>query len=586
MRRSRSWLALLTGCVLLAGCHGGSSDATNGQDAGPDADHLEVGTPEATADLTKDPGPATDAAPDPGQPDEATPEATADLAEDPGPATDATPDPGQPDEATPDAGAPDEATPEATADLAEDPGAATDEGGDALCPEGTFTLGTSGCVPLFDQAAIRDASTAQCTFTNQRMALKDATLLDVWDVSYVSWEAVDGVLQPVTIRGFFARPSGTSTLPGVIHAHGLGGCTREEGATGPAALLGMAVLAYTGPGGGSGVEGCAVSEGLPAGSDNGYHLFDTLPDVRGTWFWGHPVAAMRGLTCLTTRPDVDASRLGMTGFSAGGVATLVVSGADDRVKAAVPLSACGRWDLAVQSPDAWQNDLLQAAGLSAASPEWATLLAWLDPAVVVAATKTPVLMVNGTSDEFFPLNAHVPTLNAITGATTRTSLAANFDHGCYALTGGESADTIAERADLRARGGQRMWLRHWLTSDASFAYVPAAPVVVVQAQGGGVLVTATVDGGGSALQVEEVRFWWSTDDAFLWGSNELDKGTGVFAGVWWALLPVPPAPNLVTYVDVQYKTKALLAPDRFSISSVPALPAGFVPHLRAQDSCL
>jgi len=439
--------------------------------------------------------------------------------------------------------------------------------------------------PLFDHAAIRDASTAACTFSNHRTAIKDGAILDAWDVSYLSWESVDGVLEPIVIRGFVARPIGSSTLPGVIHAHGLGGCAKETDATGPAALLGMVVLAYTGPGGGEGVEGCAVSEGKGAGADNGYHLFDTLTDPRESWFWGHPVAAMRGITCLQQRSDVDAQRIGMTGFSAGGVATLVVSGADDRVKAGVPLSACGHWEIATEAPKAWQHGLLQAAGLSTASPEWSALLAALDPALVASASKAPLLMVNGTSDEFFPLTAHVATLHDVTLAETRTSLVGNFDHGCYALSGGESASTIEDRATLRAKGGQRLWLRHWLTSDPAYAYVPAPPIVVVQPQAGGLLVTATVDSAGPALAIESVRFWWSLDDAFLWGNNELEEGSGMFSGVWYAALPIAPAANLVTFVDVQYKTSGLV-PERFSISSVPIIPGGFVPHVRDQSSCL
>jgi ABC-type sugar transport system substrate-binding protein len=38
---------------------------------------------------------------------------------------------------------------------------------------------------------------------------------------------------------------------------------------------------------------------------------DVLPDARGSWFWGHATAAMRGVTCLTTRPDVDKDKLGI-----------------------------------------------------------------------------------------------------------------------------------------------------------------------------------------------------------------------------------------------------------------------------------
>ena len=536
----------------------GVAKPDGGPDAIPDA-HVD-----APADALSDRGPADAPAEADAQPPDADETAPVEVSSDAKPEA-TSPDTSVPSDASDADTPPTDAAPETVPDAIVDPGA------DTSAPP----------APLFDLGAIRDPSTAACTFTNHRTAIKNATILDLWDVSYQSWQAVDGTLQPITIRGFLARPLGSGTLPGLVQAHGLGGCADEDNATGPASLLGMVTLAYTGPGGGAGVEGCAVSEGTPAGADSGMALFDVLPDARASWFWGHPVAAMRGITCLQQRTDVDPDRIGMTGFSAGGVATLVVAGADDRLKAGVPLSACGRWDMAVQSPDAWQHGLLQMAGLTTASPEWTGLLSVLDPALVASAGKTPLLLVDGTSDEFFPLSALVPTLAGLTGAETRLSLVGNFDHGCYALSGVEDAGTIESRATLHAEGAQRLWLRHWLTTDPRFAYVPATPVLQVQPQAGGILATALVDAGGSSLDVESVTLWWSLDDAFLWGHNDLQED----GGVWWALLPIAPAANLVTFVDVQYKTAGLPVA-RFTLSSVPALPTGFVPHIRAQTTCL
>ncbi len=175
--------------------------------------------------------------------------------------------------------------------------------------------------PLFDLDLIRDATAADCQFTDHRLRMSDAVLLDVWSVSYNSVEVVDGVVQPIRMRAFAARPTGGRELPGVVQAHGLGGYAEEEHATGTAALLGMFVIAFTGPGGGSEPENS--SEGLPSGHDDGRRMFDTIPDRRGSWFWAHAVAAMRALTCLEHHDDVDPTRLGMTGFSAGGVVPLV-----------------------------------------------------------------------------------------------------------------------------------------------------------------------------------------------------------------------------------------------------------------------
>jgi dienelactone hydrolase len=67
----------------------------------------------------------------------------------------------------------------------------------------------------------------------------------------------------------------------------------------------------------------------------------------GRWWWldrGYTPAGVecwngvRALDYLCSRPDVDATRLGVTGRSGGGATTVWVAAADDRVKVAVPVS--------------------------------------------------------------------------------------------------------------------------------------------------------------------------------------------------------------------------------------------------------
>ncbi len=435
--------------------------------------------------------------------------------------------------------------------------------------------------PLFDHEMIQDHATAACHFSDHHTTLKDGVLVDVWHVTYYSWQVVDGLLEPIVIQGYAARPTvGDKPLPGIVKAHGLGGFAEESHATGTAALLGMFVLAYTGPGGGT--EPANTSEGLPASHDNGYRMFDVLTDLRGTWFWGHAMAAMRGLTCLANHPEVDASRLGVTGFSAGGVISNLVSGVDPRVKAGVPLSGVLAWDVAAQSPDAWQHDLLTEAGLDIESPEWLKLMELVDPTAIYSDNSAPTMIANGSSDEFFPLTAHMATYGAIS-TPRRTSLAGNFDHGCFLLTGGESPETIKARAELRANGAQLLWFHHHFGTDERFSYVPQTPTFTATPLGLATAVAATVDGGGSHLEVEEVKVWWSNDDAFLFGSVTLPPQGG---GIYGELALFPTQANTVLYVDVQYKTKEWLAPLRFSLSSEPQMPAGFVPHIRDVNSCL
>lgn len=466
-----------------------------------------------------------------------------------------------------------------------------DDGGDLADgqPDLAIDLGdadgdeeTGGDPPLFDRVAIRDPATAACSFTDQRTTLSGATLVEAWNVSYRSWESIDGQLVPILIRGYAARRYGADgRLPGVVQAHGLGGKASLEQAAEIAALVDVMVISYSGPGSGNNAEN--TSEGRGPTYDNGYRLWDTLTDIRGSWFWSHSVAGMRAITCLQTRSDVDPDRIGMTGFSAGSIATLMVAAADDRLVAAVPMSGTGGMALAVESPSAWQHALLEQAELTVESEEWLEYIAHLDPVVLLPETTTAILLMNGSTDEFFPLTAHNATYGAIPGDARRTSIIGNYDHGCYGLTGIEDEEVIDERADLHKEGGLLLWFGHYLTADPDFSYVPLTPTVTVTAQGDLTAVAAQVDTGGSSLEVEEVRVFWSNDNSLLYFNQTLDEVGG---GLYGALTPFPLRDNSIYFVDVVYRTDALLFPDRFAISSPPVIPDGLVPSIRAFGTCL
>jgi len=458
-----------------------------------------------------------------------------------------------------------------------DAGDTADSGEPADAGEGV-DAGPIEPAPLWDTTLIEDATTAGCTYTSQRTRLKDGVSLTVWNAEFVSYESIDGTLRPIRIKAFVAKPANaTGRLPGVIQAHGLGGHAEETHATGLAAKLKTVVLAYTGPGGGDAADN--TSEGRASGYDEGRRMFDTIPDPRGSWFWGHAMAAMRGVTCLANRDDVDASRLGMTGYSGGAVATLLASAADRRLIAGVPLSGTHAWSEAVKSPDAWQHELLSKAGYDTTDPHWTTLQEKLiDPAASAAHIGARVLMVNGSTDEFFPLTAHVATFDAIPGTTKRTSIAANFDHGCYGLTGVESASTIEARAELRASGGQVAWFAHAFGTDARFATIPFQPTATMSPFGSVQAVVATVDESINALGVDDVRLWWSSD-GLVWGDLEMSRQG---ANTWGVLAGIPA--NVPYFVDVTYATSGVF-PDRFSLSTRPFHPDGFVPRIRGIDSC-
>lgn len=435
--------------------------------------------------------------------------------------------------------------------------------------------------PLFDMEMIGDTTDIECELTNHRTAWSDGTRLDVWSVSFNSFEVVDGELQTIRMRGFASKPTGDTDIPGVVLAHGLGGYSEDDHAMSLAANLDMYVLAYTGPGGGT--DATNTSEGLSATHDEGRRLFDTIPDRRGSWFWGHAVAAMRAVTCLETIDHVDSSRLGITGFSAGGVVSLITAGVDDRISAAVPLSGTLRWEVATESATAWQHELLALAGYDTDSEHWINLIEWLDAAELLGETEAAILMANGTTDEFFPLTAHMATFDDIAAGDHRLSFAANFDHGCFSLTGIEDADDIEERAEMRANGGQRAWFRHHFGTDDDYDCMPAMPTLTATPVGALTAIAVEVDESCSNLEVEQVELWASNDGAVLFFSTEVNRQG---PGLWGDLIALTWADTFVAYADVQYRTSGIIFRERFSLSTRPTIPEGFVPRIRSMTTCL
>lgn len=464
------------------------------------------------------------------------------------------------------------------------------DGGDA-CKDGAdedtlISDTTINPPPLFDLEAIRDKGAAQCSFSEKKTVWQGLTLLDVYRLSYMSYEVVDGKARPIQIRAFAARPQGNVVIPGVVFAHGLGGFAEESNATGLAALLGAFVVAYTGPGGGKPDDAETQSEGIPPqdpATGSFYRLFDTVPDPRGSWIWAHAVAAMRAITCLETRADVDHERLGIMGASAGAMVSLIAAGVDDRIKVSLPMSGTGAFDIASASPNAWQHMLLSASGLSTSSPQWQAFLDHIDPIVHVPSTKAAILLLNGSSDEFFPLTAHVATYNALpTLISRRTSLVANYDHGCYAVAGVEPKEKIEERLAIRSLGNAKVWFQHHFSMSNIYAVFPQEPRLSLEPAGTVALAIAQVDPCKPPCEIERVSYWFSNDDAYTFFEIEMERQAQDIYGA----VVLAPQDNTIYFVDVQYQVKLLFSQDRFAISSVPYIPEGLIPKIRFWGTCL
>ena len=155
------------------------------------------------------------------------------------------------------------------------------------------------------------------------------------------------------LSAFYAFPKADQKLPAILQVHG-GGQSASLDSVRNAAANGYAGLSINW--GGNKMKVGPLQDEDPntdwgavdATQKHNDHYGTLKPDAKtldaiesprnNNWFL-LVLAARRGLTFLEQQPEVDASRLGVTGHSMGGKITTDVAGIDARVKAAVP--SCG-----------------------------------------------------------------------------------------------------------------------------------------------------------------------------------------------------------------------------------------------------
>lgn len=188
------------------------------------------------------------------------------------------------------------------------------------------------------------------------------------------------------VFAYYAIPADVSgPLPGVVLVHGGGGKAFPEWAW-MWARRGYAAVAMDLAGKGAG------GEPLPdGGPDQGpEQKFEGIADgLREAWTYHAIADVVRAVSFLSSRPEVDANRIGVTGISWGGYLTSIVSGVDQRLKAAVPVYGCGF----IYRNSPWVENI---DGLA---PDLRRL--WIenfDPSAHLPKARLPMLWVNRTND--------------------------------------------------------------------------------------------------------------------------------------------------------------------------------------------
>jgi dienelactone hydrolase len=133
----------------------------------------------------------------------------------------------------------------------------------------------------------------------------------------------------------------------------------------------------------------------PDGGPAGWGGFDQVDlPVTDQWTYHAVAASVLAHSLLRAQPQVDASRIGLTGISWGGYLTCIVAGVDPRFRFAVPVYGCGFYDETIFAQMLGQYPPAQ-------HKRWLDL--W-DASHYLPQARMPMLWVTGTNDfaYYFP----------------------------------------------------------------------------------------------------------------------------------------------------------------------------------------
>ena len=128
-------------------------------------------------------------------------------------------------------------------------------------------------------------------------------------------------------------------------------------------------------------------------------------ELEDQWFYHAVADVIMANSLICSFPEIDTSRIGITGISWGGILINVITGIDHRYAFSIPVYGCG---FLYESPTyAKQLKLLTPKARKFYLENW-------EPSLYVPLQKQPTLFVNGSNDCHFPMNSFTDTYKAST----------------------------------------------------------------------------------------------------------------------------------------------------------------------------
>ncbi len=260
-----------------------------------------------------------------------------------------------------------------------------------------------------------------------------------WDEAMegVEYPANGIVMAQVSYRGFrgaalhawYARPAGQELLPGLVLYHGYN-WNYEGGIHEVAnwALHGYAVLGLSV----RGQQGSGTSVPSPHGHVAGW-MTEGILDPQSYYYRGAYLDAVRAVEWLSRRPEVDRSRIGITGGSQGGGLTLAVAALSSIPTVAVaeyPYLAHFRRavDIAPAGPYGELTEFLRQNGDPRVEEQVFRTLSYFDVMNLAPWIMQPTLVSVGLIDQLTPPSTIFAAFNHIGSKEKRIQVYRYFGH--------------------------------------------------------------------------------------------------------------------------------------------------------------
>jgi len=365
--------------------------------------------------------------------------------------------------------------------------------------------------------------------------------------------------QEVRIRGHLFLPPQTARLPGLLIGHGHGGCGSIELARDFAKMCSCVSLSIDAPG-----DGASTGP-----KDTMANWANPSDDPRDSYLYHLTHAAMRGVTLLRSLPQCNPKRIAITGGSMGGLMTMLTNGADPRLACAVSTGAAGALLRGIQDGSWFAQLLLHTLGMGLDSPRLRACLDAFDPMHYLPVQRSPLLLICGAQDEFFPITALFESARRLRGPS-RFLCIPDWDHGLFTSHNPalQTYDNSAA-ATRRTNAATIRWLSRYLHRQPP--PIPRSPRLRLLRRSGGWLARALVD---DTQTIAALRLYFSTDGAYTFAPREMEtiaspRGRSLLV----APLPPPAGYGLAAFLLVDYE-------DGLSLSSCPALTPDFKVRVR------